>query len=50
MVLILASHIAPASGTGTPNSLAFLLLQVCLPNIEPRFVLMPNCALASRAQ
>jgi hypothetical protein len=49
MVVSLACHIAPAPSTGIPGSLAFLLLQERLRNIES-FVIMADCALASRAQ
>jgi hypothetical protein len=50
MVLSLTHHIAPVPSTGIPGSLAFLLLQECLPNIEAHFAVMADCALASRAQ
>lgn len=50
MVLSLTYHIAPVPSAGIPGSLAFLLLQERLPNIESHFVVMADRALASRAQ
>jgi hypothetical protein len=50
MLLSLVHHIAPVPSTGMPGSLAFLLLQERLPNVESHFVIMADCALASRAQ
>jgi hypothetical protein len=50
MVVSLIHHIAPVPSTGIPGNPAFLLLQERLPNIELHFVVMADCALASRAQ
>lgn len=50
MILSLACHIAPAASTGILGNLAFLLLQERLRNIELHFLVMADCALASRAQ